>query len=137
MLREEPLEGRDKLGNDGKPLSTVRSAGRRKSPGDRSLDGAPSGAIFPCNGRRRFSASIFLSEKLEARYGIFCGLRASPILAWWPQRLEPSMENNSLETCDLGVTQAVPAPAPRVDRRVDRRSFEPRRFGRRDRGARG
>ena len=30
--------------------------------------------------------------------------QASSILAWWPRRLEPSMENNGLETCDLGVT---------------------------------
>ena len=35
-----------------------------------------------------------------------------------------------------GDSQAVPAPPPGGDRRVDRRSFEPRRFGRRDRGAR-
>jgi hypothetical protein len=48
-----------------------------------------------------FFASISLSEKLEARYGVFLVFGPSSILAWWARRLEPSMENNSLETCDL------------------------------------
>jgi hypothetical protein len=44
----------------------------------------------------------------------FFALQASSLRARWARRLEPSMENNSLETCNLGVT-----PKPFLRRRPE------------------
>jgi hypothetical protein len=48
---------------------------------DRSLDGAPSGAIFPRNERSRFSSSILLYDKQDMCYGDFLSSSGSPVLA--------------------------------------------------------